>query len=411
MGLAWCLVCPDAASIKATFEQAIVEHRPMLARRVVETRGVVDIDEAAGLALEVDVRSRLIEGANKKVTTGPLTEERLQSLRKDWTLLVNDAEKLLPSVNDVSHRLWSSFFASRRWLRDDAMLSVSSAGGGVGPHVDSSDVVLVQMAGRKKWSLEAEQVLDAESRRDQAKEARCLSDFQATSSWTLEPGDLLFVPARIPHEGIALDDECVTMSLGFRSYLGSELATRWIDHVDFDEPGLAAFEGLVNCADDGSIPRRAVLAAKDSVAQTLDAYLQDQQPFLKFLGQTLTLPREDLDDNDDACWDEVLADSFDCSLVEAPDVLNDHTLLLHHAAGSRLTYIEGDSDVLFFANGRTITLPSSLRAFASLLTTSPLLRHDQVRPFLADPAALHLIDTLLQGGDLIAMRPPFPPPA
>ena len=92
-------------------------------------------------------------------------------------------------------------------------------------------------------------------------------------------------------------------------------------------------------------------------------------------------------------------------MIDAPAVVNDDTLLLHHAAGSRLTFVDGNAAVLFFANGRTIILPSSLRPFASLLTTSPLLRHAQLRPFLGDSAALHLINTLLQAGDLIAMGP------
>ena len=224
-----------------------------------------------------DARARQVEGATKRVALGPFDEAALRAetacdffhralhsptqtvythvvarvrnsrqvsrekkplpcesfvLRRalgerDWTLLVNDAERHVPEVQQLRRdfgRLVAS--ALHEWRHDDAMVSIATPGGGVGPHVDSSDVALLQARGRRRWAIETTPLSAAAAlqRDDPSTGARCLTDFRPDAEWVLEPGDCLFVPARVPHDGQALgaaqsnaqDQLCVTVSLGIR---------------------------------------------------------------------------------------------------------------------------------------------------------------------------------------------------
>lgn len=48
-------------------------------------------------------------------------------------------------------------------------------------------------------------------------DTKLLRDFEKYQSWVLEEGDMLYLPPRLPHQGVSLSDECVTVSMGFRA--------------------------------------------------------------------------------------------------------------------------------------------------------------------------------------------------
>jgi 50S ribosomal protein L16 3-hydroxylase len=108
---------------------------------------------------------------------------------------------------------------------DDLMVSYASDGGGVGPHVDSYDVFLIQAQGRRRWRI---------GRQRDPKEVpglplKILADFRPTAEWVLEPGDLLYLPPQVAHEGTAVGSDCMTCSVGFRAPRLGEIAERWFD--------------------------------------------------------------------------------------------------------------------------------------------------------------------------------------
>ena len=92
------------------------------------------------------------------------------------------------------------------------MCSYASDGGGVGPHVDSYDVFLLQAQGRRRWRI-GRAATDAPARRRAAEDARRL---RAEQEWLLEPGDMLYLPPGWAHDGVAVG-ECITASIGFRA--------------------------------------------------------------------------------------------------------------------------------------------------------------------------------------------------
>ncbi len=217
------------------------QRRPRLIRQALpDFVAPVDRERLLALALSPDAEARLIERdrGTWRVRQGPLS--RLPSLRRPgWTVLVQGLDLL----DDGAHALLQRFrFVSDARL-DDLMASYATDGGGVGPHTDSYDVFLLQAFGRRRWRISRQ--------RDQRLVAglplRILSDFRASAEFVLEPGDLLYLPPGVAHEGTALG-ECITYSIGFRAPTYQELlepllgdfATRTQLRGRFSDPGLAA---------------------------------------------------------------------------------------------------------------------------------------------------------------------------
>lgn len=99
------------------------------------------------------------------------------------------------------------------------MISIAGPGGGVGPHFDSYDVFLIQMSGRRRWKIAAQSDLSLKP----GLPLKILKDFKPTDEWILQPGDMLYLPPHVAHEGISLDAGCQTWSVGFRASSYREL--------------------------------------------------------------------------------------------------------------------------------------------------------------------------------------------
>lgn len=188
----------------------------------------VDENDVAGLACEEEVESRLIEHSDGGLTLthGPMMADRLQALGPAaWTLLVQAVDQFIPEVAD----LIEPFRFVPDWRIDDVMVSLANDGGGVGPHFDQYDVFLIQGAGKRRW--QTGQMCDASSPLLPHDDLRLLADFEVQNDWVLEPGDMLYVPPGIAHNGVAVGDGCMTYSIGFRAPATSELLAHYADHV------------------------------------------------------------------------------------------------------------------------------------------------------------------------------------
>src|SRR5262249_57088709 len=100
--------------------------------------------------------------------------------KKDATLLVSGVNLHVPDADALLRRF--AFIPQARL--DDVMVSYATPGGGVGPHVDSYDVFLLQGPGRRRWRVWfGGEVLE----------------------YQVGPGDLLYLPPGLKHDGVALD--------------------------------------------------------------------------------------------------------------------------------------------------------------------------------------------------------------
>jgi 50S ribosomal protein L16 3-hydroxylase len=172
--------------------------------------------DLAILAGNPDNESRLIQSKPWTMSRGPFSKKSIPSISQaNWTLLLQGADTLHPAAKTVLS--WFRFIPDVRL--DDLMISIAGPGGGVGPHVDSYDVFLIQMSGRRHWKISTQDDLSLKPNLP----LKILARFEPTQDWVLEPGDMLYLPPHVAHEGISLDAGCQTWSVGFRAASYREL--------------------------------------------------------------------------------------------------------------------------------------------------------------------------------------------
>ncbi len=202
------------------------QKKPLLVRQAIPGfQGLLGQAELFDLACRDDAESRLVRTNRGRWTLdhGPFEPATLDSLpRRGWSLLVQGVNHFLPAADRLLH---SFSFAPYARL-DDLMVSFAPDGGGVGPHFDSYDVFLIQGLGRRRWEISAQ--TDLELVEDAP--LRILKRFQAKQAWELEPGDMLYLPPKYAHNGIALGD-CMTYSVGFRAPSSQEIATQFLVYL------------------------------------------------------------------------------------------------------------------------------------------------------------------------------------
>ncbi|OIN02133.1 cupin [Idiomarina sp. MD25a] len=196
---------------KQVFLDSDWQKRPRLFKRGLANVDLIEPEILAGLAMEDGVDARIIEHRDQawSVAHGPFQE--YESLGEaNWTLLVQAVNEWMPDV----HSLLQAFRFLPEWRIDDVMVSFSVEGGGVGPHVDEYDVFIVQGAGRRHWRVGARQSTTPTYPCEDLKQIK--ESFDAVIDEVLEPGDVLYIPAGCPHDGIALEP-CLNYSVGFRA--------------------------------------------------------------------------------------------------------------------------------------------------------------------------------------------------
>ena len=180
-------------------------------------------EELAGLSCEEEFESRLVTGSTNnniwKITNGPFDETTFSDLpKKEWTLLVQGVDRY---IEDIYH-LVNEFDFIPRWRFDDVMISYAASGGSVGPHYDYYDVFLLQGLGKRRWMISAQDCNLENYLSDTP--LRIMKNFNEELVWDVEPGDIVYIPPKIAHHGVSLDDECLTLSIGYRSYSINEMS-------------------------------------------------------------------------------------------------------------------------------------------------------------------------------------------
>jgi len=133
------------------------------------------------------------------------------------------------------------------WRIDDVMISYAVDGGSVGAHVDQYDVFLLQGLGRRRWQISTDPAAPKAFRDDA--ELKLLRTFAPTHEWTLESGDMLYLPPGVPHHGVAIG-ECLTYSIGMRAPSRAELM------IDFAETFAETIAEELRLADKDLQPSR-----------------------------------------------------------------------------------------------------------------------------------------------------------
>ena len=236
------------------------------------------------IAAEEGVESRLIVHKPKGWTLkqGPIARTALPPLKqKRWSLLVQGVDLHL----DAAHELLQRFRFVPDARLDDLMISWASDGGGVGPHFDSYDVFLLQASGQRRWRIGRQKDLSLEP----DVPLKILSNFEPEEEHLLNPGDMLYLPPRWAHDGVAVGEDCMTYSIGFRvpqrgglaGELLQRMADEFEDHTLYRDPQQAAT----------STPAAMPPALEEFAMQGLQRLLQERHSLACALGEVMTEPK------------------------------------------------------------------------------------------------------------------------
>ena len=235
------------------------------------------------LASRDDVESRIVsrKGKHWDMQRGPFAAMPAATDGKsDWTLLVQGV-----NLHDASaDALLRQFRFIPDTRLDDLMISHATDGGGVGPHVDSYDVFLLQAHGQRRWRIGAQRDLSLVD----GLPLKVLRNFTPDAEYVLEPGDMLYLPPHYAHEGVAIG-ECMTYSIGFRSPAYQELGEAFLQFMSdtIDLPGRYADPDLKPTTH----PAQIDAAMLENVGEQLRKIRFTDDDIAIFLGEYLSEPK------------------------------------------------------------------------------------------------------------------------
>jgi 50S ribosomal protein L16 3-hydroxylase len=254
------------------------------------------------LAGQEGVESRLIVDSEQgwKMRHGPLHKRSLPPFsQKKWTFLVQGVDL----HHDGVHALLQQFRFVPDARLDDLMISYATDGGGVGPHFDSYDVFLLQAHGQRRWRIGRQKDLSLQP----GVPLKILQNFEAEEEFVLNPGDMMYLPPKYAHDGVA-EGECMTWSIGFRAPQKGELARELLLGLA-DEAFEALGDGLYADPAQPAVSTPAAIPPSLAVfsRQVLDKALKNPDLLDSLLGEYLTEPKSNV-------WFEGADNAADVSL-------------------------------------------------------------------------------------------------
>lgn len=268
------------------------QKKPLLIRQAIPGLApLLSRAELMEMAERDDVLSRLVQrkdGGKWHMAHGPFTRRTLPTFKTPkWTVLIQSVDLFHQGVRQLMDQF--RFIPDARL--DDLMISYATDGGGVGPHFDSYDVFLMQVHGTRRWHIGRQKDLTLQ----EGIPLKVLASFEPEQTFDLEPGDMLYLPPKYAHDGIAIG-ECMTYSVGFRApnptELVGQLLTRLADVCSDQVAGDKLFSDPKRAAttEPALLPDDLLDFATDAVAKALG----DKNELRRVLGEFLTEPNASL---------------------------------------------------------------------------------------------------------------------
>ncbi len=366
------------------FLQKYWQKKPLIIRQAFNDFQLpIEADELAGLAMDEEVESRIIIEKGEKpwqLKRGPFSEETFASLPPShWTLLVQAVDHWVPEV----HSILEAFDFLPSWRLDDIMISVAADGGSVGPHYDQYDVFLIQAEGKRQWQIGP--VYDAESPKLEDTELHILSEFEVLEEHLMEPGDILYLPPGVGHNGVAAGDNCMTISVGFRAPSHREILMQYTDFISDQLP-----DSLRYSDSDQKLPMNKGEIDDEALNRLqviLREHIDDRSKLAQWFGHQMTQLKHDQEaDCEFSDWD---------SLLEA---LSGTTLVINE--GSRLAFRKDNEAFFLFADGCHYPCSdAATQSLAEKLCKDSLLPSEGWQD-LNSPEVRNLILSLINKGSL-----------
>ncbi|KPH92486.1 50S ribosomal protein L16 arginine hydroxylase [Pseudoalteromonas undina] len=318
------------------------QKKPLLIKRgFSDFKDPLDANELAGLAMEDCIESRIITNHKQQWQShqGPF---------EDFEILTDEHATLLVQAVDHWHpeaaQLLEPFRFIPNWRIDDLMISYSTPGGGVGPHLDQYDVFIIQGEGKRHWRVG---LPDASLKQfAQNKSLLQVEAFTAVIDCVLEPGDILYIPPGCPHEGYAIEN-ALNYSVGFRAPNQQDLLSSFADHIIDTESGQKRYTDHTLALRDskGELTQSEV----DKVKTLMQALIENDSLFKNWLGNTLSQPKHDMD---------LAPEENPFSTAEIMQQL-DSDMTFERLGGTRAIYQCIGDELLLSVNGENYPLPLS----------------------------------------------------
>lgn len=259
------------------------QKKPLLIRQAFHNfSGLLTKQQLIAFACQPEAQSKLIQLTTPKPTVshGPFCKKDFAKLSEKWTVLVQDVNHFIASAQTLLQHF--DFIPNARL--DDLMVSFANDGSGVGPHVDSYDVFLLQGSGQRLWQIAEQPDVSFVDNMP----LQLLKNFKAEQQWLLEPGDMLYLPPNCAHNGIAVGDS-MTYSIGFRAPDHQHLAHEFLNFLQ-DRLTLSG----IYTDPDLTLNKHPALISKQMLSKMTTIIQQirfDKQDIEHFVGQYLTEPK------------------------------------------------------------------------------------------------------------------------
>ncbi len=300
----------------------------------------IEPNELAGYSLEDSIESRIIieKASNQwELLHGPFDDATFTSLpNTHWTLLVQAVDHYFQPFAS----LLDQFNFLPQWRIDDIMMSYATTGGNVGPHYDYYDVFLIQVSGQRCWKTG--QFCNDKSPLVSGLPVRILETFDTQSEHVVNPGDVLYIPPGMAHHGVALDDNCITLSVGFRAPSHADILSEYSHFLAEKLPGHQRYH------DTDLKPRiephhhSGMISNNDvkRIKQQMLAHFSDENNIQRWMAEYLSLPK----------YEHNAPITTEINAQEIPALLNSGASLQRDES-SRFVTITQDSRTLLFING------------------------------------------------------------
>ncbi|NQD37717.1 cupin domain-containing protein [Permianibacter sp. IMCC34836] len=360
------------------------QKKPLLIKGAFSTAlAAITPEELAGLAMEEDVESRLVQhdpvSKQWQLQHGPFKASTFKKLPKEnYTLLVQAVDHWVPEVA----ALRQAYHCFPQWRFDDVMVSYAVKGGGVGPHIDQYDVFLIQGLGRRRWLVAESSITVIPN--PEVSALRQIQPFEPSMDVIVEPGDVLYVPPGAPHCGTALEP-CLTYSVGFRAPSQADIVTRlaeWlvengIDGKRYTDPDLQAV------SDAALIPGQTLQKVRALMQDLLQQPALVERAFACLVSQT-RLPLEPPEQ--------------EISVAKLKTALGKNKLLERND-DARLAWFAGaDGHVHLFANGEELDVGALNSNSAAFLCNQQQIDGSALNEFVSDLAFLPALAMLVNRG-------------
>lgn len=371
-----------------TFLNEYWQKKPLLIRNAFpDFQSPIDPDDLAGLSLEDAIESRLIKESDEngpwQLYNGPFTEADFEKLPEEkWTLLVQAVDQWVPEISDILEHF--NFIPS--WRLDDIMASFAPKGGSVGPHYDQYDVFLLQASGQRKWQVGPK--FKPTDKLVENTPLSILQEMNVEEEWTLNPGDMLYLPPLYAHNGVA-ENDCMTFSVGFRAPSETDIIQGVSDHIcsTLDHPSHYQDPDLKNASlEPALINNEAIERFQDMLLKQL----QDKDTVANWLAEFMTQSKyeELLEPLEEPLeWEDV-----------APLLQTSGSLMQNET--SRFAYFENNTGISLFVNGLEQNTNKDSQALALVVANNKCNLLSEIAPLLTNSSSQELLLDLINQNTL-----------